>query len=831
MTLELIPFDIELRLRQLELLDRITQISLASNNLQDLLRGSLDLTLEVFNADRAWFLYPCDPDAPSWGVPMERYRPEWPGLYEQGVDFPMDSEVAGIFREMLRANGTIQYGPDTDHPVPLILEQFSVKSQLMIALRPKIGKAWLFGLHHCSSVVKHDEIELKLFVTIAFRIADALSALITVKQLRESESHLQKLADSVIDQAGVLVVVLDKHGCIVRFNQACEKLSGYAFDEVEDQYLWDILLPPEDDGNIPRNAAEPLAQNSNGMVGQHTNFWLSKSGKRHLIEWSNTLLFDTNGNMEFMVCVGIDTTERKQVEDALRISTLKYQLLFESSRDALSVVLPLTGKFIDANQSALELFGASSLADFTTHGPVDLSPERQPDGRLSSEKAQEVIAIAMREGSHFFEWEHQRLDGQPFASEVLLTRMELEGQVLLQGTVRNISERKQIEHALAESMHKLEDKELSKSRFLAAAGHDLRQPLAAANLFIDALKHSALTPQQKKTIQQLNQSMTTFDGLLDSLLNISKLDSGIIKPNYAPIYLADIFYWLEQSFALMVSEKHLGFKLYFPTRETLVVRSDFGLLKSLLMNLVSNAIKYTSKGAIFVSARRRGSDVLFQVWDTGIGINSDQLKHIFDEFYQINNPQRDRASGLGLGLAIVKRTITLLGGDIECRSQIGRGSVFKFRLPLDRTPGSVVQQDVTVAPQEDVVNDSFARGRHFIVVEDDALVVKAMTCWLEAMGGEVKCFNSAEDALLHANIEYHDYYIVDYMLGGTLNGIQFLNLLRQKLGKPINAVLVTGDTTTNFIREVVNCDWPVIHKPFKIEKLISSLKTLEGSHA
>src|SRR5574340_888357 len=494
MALEQIPFDIELRLRQLEVLDRITQISLASNSLQDLLRGSLDLTLEVFNADRAWFLYPCDPDAPTWGVPMERRRPEWPGLYELGVDFPTDSEVAGIFREMLSANGTIQYGRDGDQPFPHAISQFSMKACLMVALRSKIGKAWLFGLHHCSSEVKHDEIESKLFSTIAIRIADALSALITVKQLRESESRLQKLADSVIDQAGVLVVVLDKHGCIVRFNQACEKLSGYTFDEVEGRYLRDMLLPPEDDGNIRENAAKLLAMNS--MVGQHTNFLLSRSGKRHLIEWSNTQLFDTNGNMEFMVCVGIDTTERKQAEDALRISTLKYQLLFESSRDALTVVLPPTGKFIDANQSALELFGASSLADFTTHGPGDLSPERQPDGRLSSEKAREEVAIAMREGSHFFEWEHQRLDGQPFASEVLLTRMELEGRVLLQGTVRNISERKQIEHALAESMHKLEDKELSKSRFLAAAGHDLRQPLAAANLFIDALKHSALTPQQ-----------------------------------------------------------------------------------------------------------------------------------------------------------------------------------------------------------------------------------------------------------------------------------------------------------------------------------------------
>ena len=158
------PLNIETRLRHLDVLDRITQISIANDNMQDVLGRVLDLVLQVFNADRAWFLYPCDPDAPSWSVPMERTRPEWPGLFAQGVDMPMDSNMSGVYRELLRADGAIQNGPGTDQPVPpLVAQMFLVKSQLMITLHPKIGKSWVFGLHHCASAVMHDEEDIESF--------------------------------------------------------------------------------------------------------------------------------------------------------------------------------------------------------------------------------------------------------------------------------------------------------------------------------------------------------------------------------------------------------------------------------------------------------------------------------------------------------------------------------------------------------------------------------------------------------------------------------------------------------------------------------------------
>ncbi|MDO9012317.1 MAG: transporter substrate-binding domain-containing protein [Gallionella sp.] len=392
---------------------------------------------------------------------------------------------------------------------------------------------------------------------------------------------------------------------------------------------------------------------------------------------------------------------------------------------------------------------------------------------------------------------------------------------IMSGTGQDITERKETEKRLSDSMRQLESKELAKTRFLASAGHDLRQPLAAANMFLFALRSTATSPQQAEIIQQMTHSMDAFKSLLDALLKVSKLDSGMIKPECQEINVNEILIWLEQNFAVMATEKRLGFRLYFPMKEALFVRSDMGLLKSVLSNLVSNAVKFTDRGAIMISARARGGDVLFQVWDTGMGIPGEHLEHIFDEFYQLDNPQRDRTSGLGLGLAIVKRTLALLGGEVSCLSRPGRGTVFAFCLP--RAVSSTVVSRAPAALPECELSDVFAQGRTFVVLEDDPLVASATTTVLEGMGGKVKCFSSAEDALLHTDIEQADYYIVDFMLGGALNGIQFLKTLRQKSGPPIKAVLVTGDTSSSFIHESAGLDWPVQYKPVDVKELFASL--------
>jgi PAS domain S-box-containing protein len=513
-------------------------------------------------------------------------------------------------------------------------------------------------------------------------------------------------------------------------------------------------------------------------------------------------------------------------EEALRKSEEKYRTLIES---ALSIILrwDTQGRIVYINNYAESLFGYQPNELIGQNIVGSIVPETETTSRDLSRLMGDILAHPEKYRMNI----NENIKKNRERLWVMWTNRPIfddTGKMIEILSVGNdITERKHAEDALTESMRQLETKELAKSRFLAAAGHDLRQPLAAANLFIDTLKLTSPTMQQHAIIQQLDQAMSTFNGLLDTLLHVSKLDAGVIKPELKSIDVAEIFGWLEQNFAALAREKRIDFRFRISARERLLIHSDIGLVNSVMMNLVSNAIKFTSDNSILVSARQRKDKVLFQVWDTGTGIPEKFIGNIFDEFYQIDNPQRDRTKGLGLGLSIVKRALALLHSEIGCRSRVGRGSVFEFSLPLDGIPDRIEHRIAAAATPD---KDLFVRGKHFIVLDDDMLVAQAMVALLEGMGGNVTCFHNPDDALLHPGIEHADYFIVDYMLGDSLNGIQFLNRVRQKRGSPIHAVLMTGDTSAAFIREAANCNWPALHKPVNIIRLKSALAAQASSY-
>lgn len=568
-------------------------------------------------------------------------------------------------------------------------------------------------------------------------------------------------------------------------------------------HQWTIRLSSTPDFEMSRNSTtEQQAVAAGGFLGLLLL----------LINW--LLMRDRKRAMRMAATISLELEMRKQAEHKTQELHVFNEAILEKSPAGIAVYTA-SGLCVMANEAYAKAIGATTKdvlkqnfrdnASWKRNGLLDLADQAFKTGLT----IRQDIA-----GETSF--------GKEVMLECIFASINISGQPHLLLLVNDVSDRAKAEHALTASMRQLEQKELAKTRFLAAAGHDLRQPIAAANLFIDALKLTEMTPRQGEIINRLDKSMNTFTDLLDSLLNVSKLDAGIIKPEYAPVNVTEIFNWVEQNFAPTMTAKQLDFRLYFPMSQPLVILSDIGLLKSVLMNLVSNAIKFTAQGGILVSARRRGSDVLFQVWDTGIGIPDEYIEQIFDEFYQVSNPQRDRTSGLGLGLSIAKRALTLLGRKISCRSQTGRGSVFEFSLPLETSQAGFVPA-ATGKPAQETNNLFFAKGKRFVVVEDDKLVAQAMINWLEGMGGTVNFFHNAEDALHHANIVHADYYIVDFMLGATFSGIEFLNLIRQKLGKPIKAVVVTGDTSTSFIRHAEECEWPVLHKPINTSRLIAEL--------
>ena len=363
---------------------------------------------------------------------------------------------------------------------------------------------------------------------------------------------------------------------------------------------------------------------------------------------------------------------------------------------------------------------------------------------------------------------------------------------------------------------------VAKSRFLAAASHDLRQPIQAINLFQNALNRTGLTEEQERISKYLSLSAQNLGDLLDTLLDISKLDAGAIMATPQVIDVHDLLSNIDAEFAPIASAKSLHFKLYFPSGE-MALFTDGKLLQSLLRNLVGNAIKYTERGGILVAIRRRGDQAVIQVWDTGIGIAPEHTDTIFEEYFQVANPERDKAKGLGLGLSIVKRQAKLLATEIVCRSRLGKGSVFEFRLPLADKP----LRDEPIAIGRESIREASASslaGRHIAVIDDNLMVAKAIRMSLESLGMSITTYDSAEEALADAEIASADFYISDFRLGGT-SGIDLLDAIQQRTTRPIKAVLLTGETSPDRMAMTQPARWPVLFKPVDLPTLLSAIES------
>ncbi len=356
---------------------------------------------------------------------------------------------------------------------------------------------------------------------------------------------------------------------------------------------------------------------------------------------------------------------------------------------------------------------------------------------------------------------------------------------------------------------------LAKSSFLAAASHDLRQPVHALGLFVGALHSVALPKEGRRLLEKIEASAQAMDGLFSALLDISRLDAGVVEVHRQPFVIAPILERICHEHAEEARTKavHLIGK---PC--TAAIDSDPVLVERILRNLVSNAVRYTERGRILVGCRRRGSMLAIQVWDTGIGIPADQQERIFQEYYQLSNPERDRTKGLGLGLAIVRRLTNLLDCDLSLRSEPGRGSCFEIVLPLADNVTRVSQ------PPADTLSGSLAQG--FIIVIDDELAIReAMTSLLTAWGHNVATASSGDDAIerLSTYPMRPDLIICDYRLREGENGITVIDRLRSDYNEAIPAMLITGDTAPDRLAESQASGLLLLHKPVSNSKLRAAI--------
>lgn len=373
-----------------------------------------------------------------------------------------------------------------------------------------------------------------------------------------------------------------------------------------------------------------------------------------------------------------------------------------------------------------------------------------------------------------------------------------------------------LEEAL-EQKHQAEQANTAKSRFLAAASHDLRQPIYALGLFNAVLEESETQPKSARVVAQIGSTITTLQNLLDALLDISKLDAGVIDVNRQHIDIQTVLIRLANEFSPQAQEKNL--QLSWP-HEPLIVHSDEVLLEQVLRNLVSNALRYTRQGSVTIKAVAQHDQIQINVIDTGIGIAPAQQRKIFAEFYQVGNPERDRRQGLGLGLAIVDRVVKLLGSQIHVESGLGQGSRFYFSVPSGEA--------ALVVRKSEAVDEHANQRLHatLAVVEDDKDVADAMQQLLQSWGCRVLISPDA-DAMLNQLRQHKlmpDLIVSDMQLANGQNGMDAITRICTLCGKAIPSLIITGSNQSEQLEHVKQNGIPVLHKPVAPARLRAWLR-------
>lgn len=399
-------------------------------------------------------------------------------------------------------------------------------------------------------------------------------------------------------------------------------------------------------------------------------------------------------------------------------------------------------------------------------------------------------------------------------------------QVLNQMAERLESGRDELEQRIAMATLELREKKeeaetavLAKSRFLAAASHDLRQPTHALGMFVARLAQLPHDAQTRQLIGSLEASLHALQDLLDGLLDISRLDAQAVQVQVRPFALAEIFEQLGAGLTLTALEK--GLRLRVRPTDVRVV-SDPALLHRILLNLLVNALRYTKAGSVLLACRLRGGGTLarIEVWDSGIGIAPEHHQAIFKEFYQVGNTERDRNKGLGLGLNIVERTAHLLGHRLQFRSCLGLGTRFSIDVPL-RLPGTTLE--IPGPPEVSAVDD--LAGLVVLVIEDDALAREGLVTLLESWGSVVRVAEGISTALWHLKFGLvPDVIVSDYRLRDGENGMETISRLRAVLGRPIAACLMSGDTDPALMQAAKREGLTLLHKPVRPAKLRSLVR-------
>lgn len=441
---------------------------------------------------------------------------------------------------------------------------------------------------------------------------------------------------------------------------------------------------------------------------------------------------------------------------------------------------------------------------------------------LAADEELLIDAKRVLAGEDFVERQIQTQNGIWFMRRILpylAHDNSVEGVVI---TFVDITERKLAVAAVDAARQEAERANVAKSRFLAAASHDLRQPLQSLTLLQALMAQVIEGEDARKLLSRFDQTLGAMSGMLNALLDINQIEAGVITARPVAFPIAELLDRLRDEFTYLAQARHLSLHV-LPS--SAIVESDPRLLEQMIRNLLANAVKYTRHGKILLGCRRNGDGLRIEVWDCGIGIAEDQIHAIFDEFHQVDNVARERRHGLGLGLSIVQRLAALLGHEVSVRSLPGKGSVFSIGVKRSTGGSHIASAPPGDAPEAE---KPVCHGCEIILIEDDPDVLDLLAQLLRAKGHMVKTAPDGETALklVSAGAIRPDIILADYNLPNGMNGLQLLAKIREMLHHPVPGIILTGDISTRFLAEIALQDCVQLSKPVQPPELASAIERL-----
>jgi PAS domain S-box-containing protein len=796
---------------RLENIDRIDRAIQQSSDLEQMMANALETILDIFQCDRAWLLYPCDLDAPSWQVPMECTRAEYPGALALGEDVPMSPDVAELFQMALDSARPLCYDPQTGRPLPEPAVRFSVQSQMITAVYPKADKPWLLGIHQCSRARVWTENEQKLFEEIGYRITDALSSLLFLRDLQESEARYRLL----FENAPAGIVSTDTEGNILDANPATIKMVGSPSVEATKQInflTFPLLVEAGLSGDLQHcmEAGETMAAE---------RFYTSKWGRNVWFRYQMTPIRDVEHQIVGAQIILEDVTKRKKAE--AEISQLA--VVIEQASDAIYIT-DLDGSISYANLAA-ETMSGYSVAEL-----LGQNPRLFQSGRHDQAFYEHIWQTISSGKSWRGEFINKHKNGNIYYEEATIFPIkDKAGQIINYAAVkRDITQEKEREQRARE-----QDRLAAVGQLAAGVAHDFNNIMAVIVLYSQlTLRGDDLSEKMRQRMQTIEKQALRASDLTQQILDFSR--QAVLDRQPMPLvpFLKELFNLLERTLP-----ENINLNLSFG-KDEYIIYADPTRIQQVIMNLALNARDAMLDGGEFRTVLEQinvaeggkrpfpdltpGDWIQITISDGGTGIPTDVLQHVFDPFFTTKAPGK----GSGLGLAQVHGIIKQHEGHVDVTTKMDQGTTFMLYFPA--LPQSMLEK----SSPETMSDLHQGNGETILVVEDYLVVRDALVAMLELFNYRVLTAVNGRDglALYHQHKDNIILLISDAIMP-VMGGIELLHTLRQA-GDTIPIIILSGhpkQASVDLLPEQGYAEW--LPKPAQLPQLTQAINRALQYHS